>query len=214
MKEYTVIYFPNGLYFTNRNRLEKILNGNELVWNEMKVVKLSPEDVLGVYIVFGYRDSIAGDVNLKRRSGSSEIWQKGSDCFVKGVFFEKRSEDEQLPVLMIIKECEGSKFYSDFIKYCIGIGCTLSKVAEDRGKFKEVFKKRTLDDNLVKRFINSENTKDTMKEIFLNRISQFNSIYKFDNGFIKEWLAMIEKHGKYYDKELYEKTKTDESEKT
>lgn len=198
---FTVIFFNYNSYHDNKHRLDKIRNKYSVKWNDLKTIELNYEAILGIYSVFGYKDYIFNDNIVKGRKGISGIWETSDrTCAVKGIFFEKKNKEEHLPVLIVYKGIEGV-FYEEFIRYCIGIGCTISKVIEKNGKFEEMFKKKKLDSQTIERFLRFEGTKDVMMEMFVDKTFQLMNV--FSNSFIEEWKRLIEKHGLRSDKMLY-----------
>ncbi len=194
MTEYTIIYFGYGTYSLNKESVRKIINDNGLVWNENKIKTDLPfEDILNVYKTFKIDDKIINDTNLIGRLGSVGIWNNSENA-IKIIIFSKKDKDGSLPVLLIFKGDETSSFYKTFIKYCISLGCTISKVVEDDGKFKEVFRKR-INIELISNLDNDEETKKVLIELF--KLTIDHGYIKFSDSFLSKWKECINKYGNY-----------------
>lgn len=196
--EFTIIYFDYGFYTENKSKIQKLRMLHGLKWNQSKVkIGIHYDEILSAYELFGMNDKIIKDENLKGRTGSVGIWENTvSDDAIKIIMFDKKNEDEHLPILLVYKGSE-EEFYKKLIELCVGLGCTLAKVVEIDGKFEELFK-RKLNVELVEKLKNVELSKATMKENFINKIEEFKRHgHKFSDSFVAEWIKCIYKYGYY-----------------
>lgn len=201
MTEFTVIYYDYGLYSSNKVKIKRIMSNHGLKWNASKYVEHNIEETVNSFKIFGYIDKINNDDNLKNRTSSSGIWESSSEA-IKAIMLEKRNEEEHLPVMLIFKGTEGSDFYTEFVNYCVKLGCWVSKVVQEDDKFTEIFKKR-INIELVEKLNNIQLSKSSMKENFLNKISEYKKHgHDFSDTFINGWQDCIQKYGYYSLKDL------------
>ena len=198
--EFTTIFFGYGVYSQNKDRLKKMMSKDGFKWNASKMkLGVSSDVIVEAFKFFKCENRI--DDNLKGRGGSTGVWEVG-DRAVKIIMFDKKSEDEHLPVLLVYKGTE-NEFYRSFISECIKLGCEIGKVVETEKGVEEIFKKR-VNIELVTKLDSVEGSKEVMKEMFINRVNELKGLgYFFSENFIKGWKNCIDKYGLYTDKMLY-----------
>lgn len=214
---YTVIYFDYGIYHINKVKVKKMISKYGLAWNKYKIKDLSIDDIMSVYKTFFMIDKIDDDDNLKDRSGALGVWEfAGSGEAVKIIMFNKKREDEHLPVLMVYKgrndEKEKSNFYNEFIRYILELGCEIKEVSGDVGAggvgsdifdFKVVSRKK-INLEIVSNLDTVEGRKKVEKDMFFNRIEMLMKAgYYFSDTFIVGWINCIDKFGNYGVRDLY-----------
>jgi hypothetical protein len=199
MTDLTVIFFDYNLYHNNKVKVKKIISDYNLKWDNRKVkICLDNLHLVEAYKTFCIYDKISSDTNLTGRMCSVGMWS--NDLFaVKIIAFEKDNDTEHLPTLLVIKGEENNEFYRSLITYCVGIGCTISKIVEigSSGKYEEVFR-RKLNVELMER-LNTVSGNLELLEL------DFNSNYS--RVFIDEWKRCIEKYGEYTLNNLTEEVK-------
>lgn len=202
-KEFTVIWFDYGMYHNNKYRLKKIIHGYGLVWNGGKVRNdLDYEVLVDIYKVFRVENRVVGDKKVEGRSGASGIWESMGNA-VKIIMFDKKNESEHLPVLMVYKG-EESGFYKEFVRYCINIGCEVSKVVEgENGEYDEIFKRKK--NVLLYTMLSDEfSQRQLMIDGFLRRVKELEVIGNMTSKeFVRGWKELISKYGMYTDKMLF-----------
>ena len=190
MTELINIFFNYGIYSLNKENIKKIISDNGLRWNENKVkLELSYEDILDIYKLFKIEDKIINDKTLKDRIGSVGMWNDLNNA-VKIIIFSKKYDDEFPPVLLVFKGDETCSFYKTLIKYCVSLGCTISKIVELDGKFEEVFRKR-INVELISALDNDEETKKMLINLFDFDISKS----YFSDSFVIKWKECIKNWG-------------------
>lgn len=200
--EFTTIYFDYSVYSQNKDRLKRMMNKFGFRWNASKMkLGLSNTQVVEVFKFFKVDNRINDDKNLVGRNGSGGVWEVGENA-IKIIMFDKKSDDEHLPVLLVYKGTE-SDFYKGFIGECVKLGCEIGKIVESEKGMEEIFKKR-INVDLIDRLNNVEASKEAMKINFINRVEQLKYIgYLFSESFIKKWCELIDKYGYYTDKMLF-----------
>lgn len=195
MTELTIIYFDYNIYSPNKVKVKKIIKNYGLEWQESKMkLGLSNKVIIEAYTLFKIEDKIIKDQNLKERTGSVGLWSN-DDFAVKIIMFDKKSEDEHLPVLLVFKGLEASEFYHELMAYCASLGCTISKIVEVEGKYEEIFRKR-INIELVNDLNSVEGSKKVLCEMFDSNIANVSHGH-FTDEFITKWKECIQKYGKY-----------------
>ncbi len=205
-KEFTVIWFDYGMYHSNKYGLKKIIHEYGLAWNEGKVkTDLDYEVLVDIYKVFRVENRVVGDKNIEDRSGVSGIWESRENV-IKIIMFDKKDENEHLPVLMVYKG-EESGFYKEFIRLCVNIGCEISKIVEgENGEYDEIFKRKK--NVLLYSMLSDEfSQRQLMIDGFLRRVKELEVVGNMTSKeFISGWKELINKYGTYTDKMLFSET--------
>jgi len=200
MTELTMIYFNYNIYNANKVKVKNIISKYGLSWQASKMkLGLPHEIILEAYKLFKIDDKISKDENLKGRSGSVGLWSN-EKFSVKIIMFDKKTEDEHLPVLLVFKGIETSEFYHDLMAYCANLGCTISKIVEVDGKYEEIFRKR-INIELVNDLNSVSGTKKVLCNMFDNHINNTGH-GKFSDSFIAKWKECIKKYGNYTFRDL------------
>lgn len=206
--DFTTVYFNYNVYTNNKIQLKKIISKHGLKWIPSKMkMGISWNEICEVAKFFKVEDRVIEDKNLVGRNGSTGMWESSSEA-IKIFMFDKKVDSEHLPVLIVYKRNivseKSSIFYNEFVSECIKLGCEIGKLIEDEGKLQLIFKKR-VNIELAARLDTVEGSKEVVKEMFINRISELGNIgYKFSSSFIEGWKKCIDKYGIYTDKMLYD----------
>lgn len=198
MNSFTTIFFPINTYQSNKHKLQNLRIRFGVNWNDKKIKENIPyNDILNVYKLFKSENQIINDESLKNRQGATGLWSSETDS-LKIIVFNEIDEKESHPVLMIYRGCE-EEFYRTLVKMCADIGCVIGKLVEDEnGNLIEVFKKqRSIEE--VERIRSLESSKNVIKELFNNRISELKNFNcNLSDEFVRKWEKCIEAFG-YYD---------------